>query len=148
MHLTFIVSLIEIAQQRIQWRLLVRNNHERAWFYDACPYLSLCYFSLNVQTALGAHAKMRTYTQVHGGRKYKEGGYECTEFQSSQFILAHLQWHEVKHKRWAVWRKGGGWKRWEGGNRRSGFAPVVSEGSERTRPGDGGEMEKGVASGL
>lgn len=61
--------------------------------------------------------------------------YECTEFRSSQFILAHLQWHEVKHKRRLYTRPGKGKRGWrgrrgeeKGGNRRSGFAPVVSEG--------------------
>lgn len=77
----------------------------------------------------------RKYMLLHvcmrrsGGLKYKEAG--VPNF-SLQFILAHLQWHEVKHKRRLYGEVRGG-RAWKGGNRRSGFAPVVSEGSERWR---------------
>lgn len=86
------------------------------------------------------HALARTRVRAQRpSENTKEVGYECTEFQSSQFILAHLQWHEVKHKRRPLraGREGEGKKGWEGGNRRSGFAPVVSEGSERRRTNEG-----------
>lgn len=61
---------------------------------------SFCYFSLSANCIVHAKIRFCVYAYVQKRRvKIQRGGYECTEFQSSQFILAHLQWHEVKHKR-------------------------------------------------
>jgi len=109
----------------------------------------LCYFSLNVQTVLDAHAKilsrtcMRTHTETEG--KNTKRWIRVHRISEFAVYLGAFAVARGKTQTSAVWW---GRKRWEGGNRRSGFAPVVSEGSERRRTGDGGEMEKGVASGL
>lgn len=58
----------------------------------------------------------RKYTRIRAQKrraKIQRGGYGCTEFQSLQFILAHLQWHEVKHKRRLYGGVRGG-RAWEG----------------------------------
>ena len=81
-------------------------------FYDARLYLSLLLFFFKCANCIKyarENTLLHVYTYVQKGwAKIQRGGDECTEFQSSQFILAHLQWHEGKHKRRLYGRKGRG----------------------------------------
>lgn len=91
-------NLIEVTERKY-----TNENPSCAVIINAFDFIALvhicssCYFSLSANCIRCARENMLGVQKRRV--KIQRGGYECTEFQSSQFILAHLQWHEVKHKR-------------------------------------------------
>lgn len=113
--ITFLRRIISVTNLIETRRSVTENVHEyvnihvyysRAIITNVFDFMTLLYFVpllffVKYVNSIRC-ARENTYRRIYIQKwraKIQRGGYECTEFQSSQFILAHLQWHEVKHKR-------------------------------------------------